>query len=76
MISVHRKLLTSDGPGVHVEAANARIIWEGETIALLPNCDFSAACLRRWALRPRVCRLENHFFVHDRWMEDDHPNLT
>lgn len=69
MISAYRKLLTSDDPGVQVEAAKAWTLWEGETITLLPNRDLSAAYADgHFALA--FARLENHFFVHDCWMED------
>lgn len=69
MISAYRKLLTSDDPGVQVEAAKAWTLWEGETITLLSNRDFSAAYADgHFALA--FARLENHFFVHDCWMED------
>lgn len=69
MISAYRKLLTSDDPGVQVEAAKAWTLWEGETITLLPNRSFSAAYADgHFALA--FARLENHFFVHACWMED------
>ncbi|MDF2811338.1 MAG: mhpC [Microvirga sp.] len=69
MISAYRKLLTSDDPGVQVEAAKAWTLWEGETITLLPNRDLSTAYADgHFALA--FARLENHFFVHDCWMED------
>lgn len=71
MISAYRKLLTSDDPAVQVEAAKAWTIWEGETITLLPDPDFSARYADgHFALA--FARLENHFFVHDCWMEDGH----
>lgn len=69
MISAYRKLLTSDDPGVQVEAAKAWTLWEGETITLLPNRDLSTAYADgHFALA--FARLENHFFFHDCWMED------
>ncbi|MFK0209181.1 prolyl aminopeptidase [Agrobacterium sp. NPDC090283] len=69
MIAAYRKLLTSDDPAVQVEAAKAWTIWEGETITLLPNPDFSTSYADgHFALA--FARLENHFFVHDCWMED------
>ncbi len=64
MISAYRKLLTSSDPDVQIEAAKAWTIWEGETITLLPNPDFSAAYADgRFALA--FARLENHYFVHN-----------
>ncbi|WP_060849096.1 prolyl aminopeptidase [Methylobacterium aquaticum] len=69
MISAYRKLLTSSDPDVQIEAAKAWTIWEGETITLLPNPDFSAAYADgRFALA--FARLENHYFVHNCWMEN------
>lgn len=69
MVSAYRKLLTSDDAGVQVEAAKAWTLWEGETITLLPNPDFSTAYADgHFALA--FARLENHYFVHDCWMED------
>lgn len=69
MISAYRKLLTSDDPNIQVEAAKAWTLWEGETITLLPNPDFSTAYADgHFALA--FARLENHYFVHDCWMED------
>ncbi|UIJ73002.1 prolyl aminopeptidase [Aurantimonas sp. HBX-1] len=69
IILAYRKLLTSDHLDVRVEAAKAWTIWEGETITLLPNPDFSAAYADgHFALA--FARLENHYFVHDCWMED------
>ncbi|SEP36850.1 proline iminopeptidase [Methylobacterium sp. ap11] len=69
MISAYRKLLTSNDPDVQIEAAKAWTIWEGETITLLPNPDFSAAYADgHFALA--FARLENHYFVHNCWMEN------
>jgi proline iminopeptidase len=69
MIAAYRKRLTSGDTAVQIEAANAWTLWEGETITLLPNADFSAAYGdSHFALA--FARLENHYFVHDCWMED------
>ena len=44
-------------------------IWEGETITLLPNPQFSTAYSdAHFALA--FAQLENHYFFHDCWMDD------
>jgi proline iminopeptidase len=69
MIAAYRKRLTSGDTAVQIEAAKAWTLWEGETITLLPNAHFSAAYGdSHFALA--FARLENHYFVHDCWMED------
>jgi len=69
MISAYRKLLTSDNIAVQIEAARAWTLWEGETITLLPDPDYSSAYADGHFARA-FARLENHYFVHDCWMED------
>lgn len=69
MIAAYRKRLTGDDKAVQIEAAKAWTLWEGETITLLPNPDLSASFSDgHFALA--FARLENHYFVHDCWMED------
>jgi proline iminopeptidase len=70
MIAAYWKRLTSDDKAVQIEAAKAWTLWEGETITLLPNPDLLASHSDgHFALA--FARLENHYFLHDCWMEDD-----
>lgn len=69
MIVAYRKRLTSDDSVVQLEAAKAWSTWEGETITLLPNPAVSSTHgAEHFALA--FARLENHYFIHDCWMED------
>lgn len=69
MIAAYRKRLTSNDISVQIEAAKAWTIWEGETITLLPNAQLSESYSDgHFALA--FARLENHYFVHDCWLED------
>ena len=70
MIAAYRKRLTSDDMAVQIEAAKAWAIWEGETITLLPSPDLSASFSEsHFALA--FARVENHYFVHGGWLEDE-----
>jgi proline iminopeptidase len=69
MIAAYRKRLTSDDISDQIAAAKAWTLWEGETITLLPNAQLSESYGDdHFALA--FARLENHYFVHDCWMED------
>jgi proline iminopeptidase len=69
MMAAYRKRLTSDDPTVQIEAAKAWSLWEAETITLLPNLEISAAHGdEHFALA--FARIENHYFVHDGWLEE------
>ncbi len=70
MIAAYRALLTHADPAVQIAAAQAWSLWEGETISLLPapartqqhgDAHFALA----------FARIENHYFVHKGWLEDD-----
>lgn len=70
MIAAYRKRLTSNDMAVQIEAAKAWAIWEGETITLLPSPDLSASFSEsHFALA--FARVENHYFVHVGWLEDE-----
>ena len=70
MVGAYRKRLTSDEPSVQLEAARAWSVWEGSTITLLPNPALAMSHDdARFALA--FARLENHYFVHDCWLEDE-----
>ena len=69
MIAAYRKRLTGDDPVARIEAARAWSVWEGETITLLPNPALAETHADdHFALA--FARLENHYFVHDAWLED------
>jgi proline iminopeptidase len=69
MMGAYRKRLTDNDPTVQIEAAKAWSTWEGETITLLPRPDVSAVHSDgHFALA--FARLENHYFIHDCWLEE------
>jgi len=69
MIAAYRKRLTGDDPAAQIEAATAWSAWEGETITLLPSAEISATHHDpHFALA--FARLENHYFVHECWLEE------
>ena len=69
MIAAYRKRLTGDDPVAQIEAARAWSVWEGQTITLLPSPALAASHADdHFALA--FARLENHYFVHDAWLED------
>ncbi|MET0678061.1 MAG: prolyl aminopeptidase [Bradyrhizobium sp.] len=69
MIAAYRKILTGDDVAAQISAARAWSLWEGETITLLPSEALSSSFSDdHFALA--FARLENHYFVHDCWLED------
>jgi proline iminopeptidase len=69
MIAAYRKRLTGDDPVARIEAARAWSVWEGETITLLPSQALADTHADdHFALA--FARLENHYFVHDAWLEE------
>ena len=69
MLRAYHRLLTGDDPARQLQAAKAWTIWEGETITLLPDPAMSDAFSDgHFALA--FARIENHYFVHDAWLED------
>lgn len=69
MEAYHRRL-TGPDRAVQIEAAKAWSLWEGETITLLPNAGNSSSFGEDdFALA--FARIENHFFMHAGWLEDD-----
>jgi proline iminopeptidase len=68
LIAAFRKRLTSDDEAVRLAAAKAWAIWEGETITLFPRSDVA----RKYGdphFALAFARLENHYFLHDCWLE-------
>jgi proline iminopeptidase len=69
MMAAYHKRLTGDDAIVQIEAARAWSLWEGGTITLLPSPEISAVHGDdRFALA--FARIENHYFVHNGWLEE------
>ncbi|MBP2547410.1 proline iminopeptidase [Neorhizobium galegae] len=69
MMAAYRRRLTGDDRAEQVRAALAWSLWEGETITLLPNPDYSGGFGEEdYALA--FARIENHYFVHAGWLEE------
>ena len=63
LIAAYRRRLTHPDPAVQREAALAWSLWEGETITLLEDPDYSSQFGDpHYALA--FARIENHYFVH------------
>ncbi len=69
MISAYNRRLTDAADELRLPAAAAWSLWEGETISLLPNADFSAA-FSDPHFAHAFARIENHYFVHGGWLEE------
>jgi proline iminopeptidase len=70
MMAAYRKLLTGDDRDKQIAAAKAWSLWEGETITLLPSPGLTSAHGDdHFALA--FARIENHYFVHDCWLEPE-----
>jgi len=69
MVTAYHKRLNAEDRAQQLEAAQAWSIWEGETITLLPNAQYTKAFSdAHFALA--FARIENHFFYHNAWLED------
>jgi len=69
LMAAYRKRLTHPDPTVQLEAAKAWSLWEGETITLLPNQEYSDQFGDdHYALA--FARIENHYFVNEGFMEE------
>jgi len=66
--TAYQKRLTSDDQQVRLAAAKIWSMWEGVTVTLLPDpemmADFTAD-----DHAVAVARIENHYFMHDCWLE-------
>ncbi|WP_019937854.1 prolyl aminopeptidase [Bordetella sp. FB-8] len=70
LIAAYRKRLTGDDPVERLRAAKAWSLWEGRTITLMPSAKHQQSHAdERNALA--FARIENHYFVHDGFMECD-----
>ncbi len=68
MAAYHRRL-TGASSDERIAAARAWALWEGETITLLPNLEFTAQHSEdRFALA--FARIENHYFVNAGFLEE------
>ncbi|MCU1395850.1 MAG: prolyl aminopeptidase [Ilumatobacteraceae bacterium] len=70
LIQAYHRLLNDPDPAVHGPAAVAWATWEGSGITLLPQ----PATVDRFADPTFVlafARIENHYFVHHGWFEDE-----
>jgi proline iminopeptidase len=69
LMAAYRKRLVGDDVAARQEAARAWSLWEGQTITLLPD---PAAVAKygdgEYALA--FARIENHYFVHQGWLEE------
>lgn len=69
MMAAYRRRLTGTNREEQLRCAVAWSSWEGETITLLPNPDYSDHFYDpEFALA--FARIENHFFVHAGWLEE------
>jgi proline iminopeptidase len=70
LITAYRRRLTAPDRAVRLEAARAWSLWEGETITLLPDAEVSESFAKDdFAIA--FARIENHYFVHRGWLDDD-----
>jgi proline iminopeptidase len=69
LLIAYRKLLTSDDPGRQLAAARAFSTWEGHTVTLLPNRHAMEEFTTPARAIP-MARIENHYMVHNGWLED------
>ncbi|WP_411197647.1 prolyl aminopeptidase [Sphingomonas sp. C3-2] len=70
LVGAYRRRLTHDDPAVRIEAARAWSRWEGSTIKLVPD----AALIDSFTgdeFAIAFARIENHYFVHKGWLEDE-----
>jgi proline iminopeptidase len=69
LITAYRKRLVHPDREIRVEAAKAWSLWEGETITLLPDPEFSAQHSEE-DFAVAFARIENHYFTHGGWLEE------
>ncbi|MBT0670931.1 prolyl aminopeptidase [Novosphingobium profundi] len=69
LVAAYRAILTGEDHAARLAAARAWSVWEGETIRLLPDPALSATHDGDdFALA--FARIENHYFVHNGWLEE------
>jgi proline iminopeptidase len=67
--AAYRKRLTGTDEAAQRQAAKAWSLWEGRTITLLPDPENDHFGDPHFALA--FARIENHYFVHKGWLEED-----
>lgn len=68
-VAAYRRLLTQEDDAATLAAARAWSRWEGETVTLLPNPALADAFAADRFARA-FAWIENHYFVHNGWMEE------
>jgi proline iminopeptidase len=69
LMAAYRKRLIDPDPAVQARAARAWSLWEGETITLLHNQEYSDQFGdEHYAIA--FARIENHYFVNEGWFEE------
>ncbi len=69
LIAAYRKRLVGTDREAQLQAARAWSLWEGQTITLLPDASAKAKYGDgEYALA--FARIENHYFVHQGWLEE------
>ncbi|WP_114946947.1 prolyl aminopeptidase [Microvirga calopogonii] len=69
LMAAYRKRLVDPDPAVQAKAARAWSLWEGETITLLHNQEYSNQFGdEHYAIA--FARIENHYFVNEGWFEE------
>ncbi|MGF9760837.1 prolyl aminopeptidase [Microvirga sp. 0TCS3.31] len=69
LMAAYRKRLIDPDPAVQARAAQAWSLWEGETITLLHNQEYSDQFGdEHYAIA--FARIENHYFVNEGWFEE------
>ncbi len=69
LMAAYRRRLIDPDPAVQAKAARAWSLWEGETITLLHNQEYSDQFGdEHYAIA--FARIENHYFVNEGWFEE------
>ena len=70
LAAAYQKRLTSEDQAVRLAAARVWSMWEGVTVTLLPDAEMMADFTAD-DHAVAVARIENHYFMHDCWLEPD-----
>ena len=69
LIAAYRKRLVGENHAEQMACARAWSLWEGQTIRLLPDASNAAKYVGD-AFALAFARIENHYFVHEGWMDE------
>jgi proline iminopeptidase len=69
LVTAYRKRLVGDHPDEQLICARAWSLWEGQTIRLLPDAANTAKHTQD-LFSLAFARIENHYFVHEGWMDE------